>query len=360
MSGQSWGDRGNNAQAVIVEKNGKIEYYNEAAARLIPGIETAAPEDIFPAELLSHIAAQFFGEIEIGGKNMVVNVTSEDACRVYSIKAGPPQEQGDWDSIFETISYELNNHLSVLKMASGLLLPYVENQDNPRLFRYASMIYHSYYSIQRITNNLKDFGEFIQNGLTLKRSPFDLIASCAELLDSARHLVSDRGVELRFESSLDSLIVYADKARLDKLILNLLSNSLLNTPSGGAIYLTVALAGDRFILTVTDNGRGIPPDIVQTAWCRYRTGREPADQRVGIGLGLPIVHAIAKEHGGSVMLESKQGKGTTVTVSIPQAEPATTAFRNTVVEYDGRDMQQLLTELSDVIGFEKYSQKYMD
>ena len=351
---------GNHSQAVIVEKNGKVEYFNDAAARLIPNINEAAPEDIFPAELLSYNADRFIGEAKIAGKNLVVNVTKLSDCRVFGITAPEPDDQGDWTNIFGTISYELNNSLSVLKMSSGLLLPHVENQGNSKLSRYASTIYHSYYNIQRITNNLTDFGDYTRNSMLLNRTSYDLAVSSREMIDTVRHLVSDRGVELCFKANQDSLVVYADKRRIDKLILNLLSNSLLNTPAGGTVVLSVISAGDRFILTVSDNGQGIPPDILQMAWSRYRAERFVTEQPVGVGLGLPIVHAITKQHGGSVMLESRLGIGTTVTVSIPLAKPEMPAPNDIFVDYADYDMQQLLTELSGVISSEKYSQKYMD
>ncbi len=319
---------GNNTQAVVVEKDGKIECFNDAAASIIPHIETAQLTELFPSELLSNKSEHFIGKAEIAGGTMIVSVCALDGCRVFNIVPAQPRDTGDWTNIFSAVGYELNNSLAVLKMASGLLLPYIENQGNPRLSQYASMIYHRNYKIQRVANNISDFGDFITSNLTLSRAPYDLVASSRELLDSARHLVADRGVELRFESELDSLVVYADKDRLDKLILNLLSNSLLHTPSGGTVILTVASAGDRFVLTVSDNGQGIPTDVMQTVWAQYRADRGLTDRPVGIGLGLPIVHAIAQQHGGSVMLESRPGDGTAVTVSIPITQPETTVFRD--------------------------------
>ncbi len=351
---------GNIAHAVIVEKDGKLAYFNESAARMISNIEAATPEDVLPAELLAQKAANYIGEAKIAGKTVVVYMTTLDDYRVIRIIDAAQEDQGDWTNIFDAVSYELNNSLSVLKMSSGLLLPYIENQGDSKLSRYASMIYHCYYNIQRITNNLSDFSDFIHSNTTLNRSSYDLVASCRALIDSASHLVSDRWVELSFKSVPDSLIVYADKVRLDKLILNLLSNSLMNAPAGRTVVLSVVSAGNRFILTVSDNGDGIPADIMQTAWCRYRIKRELTDRPNGVGLGMAIIHAIAQQHGGSVVLESSPESGTTVTVSIPMAEPEANTFKERIADYDNYQMQQLLTELSGVISSEKYTQKYMD
>ena len=350
---------GNSEQAVIVEKDGKIEYFNDIAAHLIPDISSASPEDIFPPEILCHPADRFLAEAPFAGINMVINITRLGDCRVFGIINPNPQDRGDWTNIFRAISYEMNNYLSVLKMSSGLLLPSIENMENPKLKKYASMINHSYYNLRRIADNINDFGHIIRNSMTLNRTSFDIAAACRSLIDSVRHLVN-RGVTLTFEADCDSLSVYADREKLEKLILNLLSNSYLYTPEGGSIIFSIVSTEDRFILTVSDNGQGISPDVLQNVWCQYRTDRKIEDNRSGVGLGLPVAHAIANSHGGSVMLESKPGQGTSVTVSIPMVQPEAVSFKDSVAEYDQYNTQQLLTELSDIINSEMYSQRYMD
>ena len=350
---------GNNLQAVVVEKDGIIKYFNEAAARIMPKIKTARLQELFPAELTEHNAEQFIGEAEVDGKNMIVNVTALDECRIFAITSIHPQKQGDLTNIFDAVTCELNNKLSVLKMSSDLLLPFFENLGNPKLEQYASTLYHSYYNIQRITNNLSDLSAILKNNLPLQRISFDLISSCKELANSVYQLVSNLGVEIRFESKLDNLIIYADKPQLDKMILNILSNSLKNTPAGGTIVLSIVHTGDRFILTVSDTGKGMPPDVLLSIWNRYSPAREHCDLPVGIGLGLPIIYAVVKQHGGNVLLESKENIGTSVVVSIPITEPDATN-KTFIVEPKNYDMQQLLTELSGVITNEKYTQKYMD
>jgi len=144
------------------------------------------------------------------------------------------------------------------------------------------------------------------------------------------------------------------------MLLNLLANSLSNTPSGGILTLSVISAGDRFVVAVSDSGSGIPGEVMSTAWNRYSAPKNLVDTEGGVGLGLTIVRNIARLHNGSAVLESRPGEGTTVTVSIPIEKPDTTTFKTNVVDYESYDMQQLLTELSGVISYEKYTLQYMD
>ncbi len=347
-------------EAVIAVKNGEIKYYNNTAAKLIPNIETMRPENIFPPQLLNHNAQGIVGEAEIEGIHTVINVSPLDDCSIYSINPSNSEEYTDTANLLSAVSTEFKNILAVLKMASGLLLPYVENIGNPRFSRYSAMIYHSYYNMLRLTNNLGDLSSILREDVPLVKSSFDIIKACRDLIGSVEHLVKETGIELRFESNEQSLVIYADRVKLDKLLLNLLSNSLSNTPAGGILTLSVISAGDRFVISVSDSGEGIPGEVMLTAWNRYSAPRDLVDRESGIGLGLTIVRNIARLHNGSAVLESRPGEGTTVTVSIPIEKPETTDMKISLFDYESYDMQQLLTELSGVINYENYTLQYMD
>jgi signal transduction histidine kinase len=352
---------GNHRDAVIALKDGEISYYNGAAVRLIPNIKELKPADILPEQLV--VAGESFrGEASVAGVKTAVTVSELDNYRIC-VLASPLSEEGEETANFLTSAgVELKNMLSVLKLASGLLLPTVENIGNPKLDRYAAMIYHCVYSLLRLTNNLSDLGAILRGDAVLVRSRFDIVASCRELVGSAQHLIGDGGAraKLLFESAEDSLMITADRARVDRMLLNLLSNSLMSTQPGGAVTVSVVPAGDRVVLSVSDSGTGIGGDILPTAWNRYTADRELSQQAGGVGLGLTIVQSIARLHGGSAVLESRPGEGTTVTVSLPAGERETADAKIGAADGDGCSMQQLLTELSGVVSYDKYTQLYMD
>lgn len=347
-------------EAVIAVKNGEIAYYNDTAAKLIPNIGTLRPENIFPPQLLNHDSKCIVGEANIEGVHAVVNVSLLDDCSIYSIIAPSSEEYANTANLLSAVSTEFRNMLAILRMASGVLLPYVENTGNPRFNRYAAMIYHCYYNMLRLTNNLSDLGGILCDDVPLLRSSFDIVKACSDLINSVQHLVAETGVELRFKSNEEHLVISADRVKLDKLLLNLLSNSLSYTPDGGILTLSVISAGDRFVISVSDSGAGIPGEVMSTAWNRYSAPKNMIDTETGVGLGLTIVRNIARLHNGSAVLESRPGEGTTVTVSIPIEKPEMTEFKTSIVDYESYDMQQLLTELSGVISYEKYTQQYMD
>lgn len=351
---------GQNLEAVVAVKGDTIKYFNKTAEQMIPGIETMSPTDIFPAQLLSQQTNQFTTETDIAGINAFVTMTSFEDCRIYSIVEADLNWQDDASNMFTALSMELKNNLAILKMAGSLLNPIIEEYEDPKIERYTSMINHTYYSILRIAENIGDLHAIIHEDLSLACSAYDIVSTTRDLVNTVGHMVQKRGVTLRFETVETSLIVYADRFKIDKMILNLLTNSVKYTPDGGLVQVILASSEDRFVITVQDTGAGITPDVLATIWNRYSVTPKMSAPTDGIGLGLTIVQTIARRHGGSAVLESSPGQGTRITVSIPLNAPEDTLLKSPKSSYETNGMQQFLTELSDVIDHDKYAQKYLD
>jgi CheY-like chemotaxis protein len=122
----------------------------------------------------------------------------------------------------------------------------------------------------------------------------------------------------------DLPIVEADPNRLQQILGNLLSNAIKFTPEGGAIDITLATAGPSVRITVSDTGEGLLPEIAPHIFDRFRQGDSTITRQYGgLGLGLAIVRHIVELHGGTVQASSEgPGLGTTVTVRLPVAGPA--------------------------------------
>lgn len=254
----------------------------------------------------------------------------------------------------------LKDMLSVLNMASVQLFPAVESLGNPQLDKYAAMISHCYFGMYRLTDNLSALAGILGGDTAPARTTYDIVGSCRALVASAAQLTGDSGCRLRFESNEESLAVSADRRLMNKLLLNLLSNSLMNTAPGGEVTVSVLSAADRVVLSVHDNGAGIRGEVLPTVWNRYGTPKAPAEKAGGIGLGMTIVQHIARLHGGSAVLESRPGEGTTVTISLPAEAPGTPCGGFELADIGDSGTQQLLAELSGVVGYDKYTQLYLD
>ena len=325
------------------------------------GFEKAPPDEIIPKQYLDHDAASYFGSVFVDGQSVGVAMSRIDDNRVFIFERPEPEYFSELEQYLFSMNVMLKDSLSVWKIASDLLLPYLETMDDERLEQYAAMMRHNYYALLRIASNNNYLCDIIREEGFLLVTECDIVAMCSEIMDSISTLVPDRGVKLRFEAPTDRFTISADCQKIEQLILNLLSNSLKYTPEGGKILLSLTPVGNKVILTVSDTGRGIPADKLRTVWnkCRWPREEETGVDR-GIGTGLMIVQHIARLHGGSAVLESREGQGTKVTVILPVVQENELELSSSITNYRTRNMTHILTELSELLGYEYYFEEFMD
>jgi signal transduction histidine kinase len=140
-----------------------------------------------------------------------------------------------------------------------------------------------------------------------------------DALEPFRRAAQDQGVTLVKALPDDLPEVRADLTRVNHVFGNLLSNALKYTPAGGTITLAAEAEGDWVRFSVSDTGRGIPtrylPRIFEQFFRVPDGGKE-----MGAGLGLAIVKEIVEAHGGTVGVESREGKGSTFTFTLRRAD----------------------------------------
>ncbi len=171
--------------------------------------------------------------------------------------------------------------------------------------------------VERLGSLVEDLGVLAAAeaaGLTLERSPVDL----AEVAETAAGRLSSRFAALgvALERDLVTAYVLGDRRRLEQVVVNLLSNAAKFSHRGGTARLEVGLSYGRAVLTVSDDGPGIPSKEQKRVFERFYRGAD-ASTRSGSGIGLAVVSAIVAAHGGTVALESEPGRGSSFRVELP-------------------------------------------
>jgi signal transduction histidine kinase len=141
-------------------------------------------------------------------------------------------------------------------------------------------------------------------------------------LDNALTLVRERatrhGITLTQTVADGVGDIIADERKVKQILLNLLSNAVKFTPEGGRVDLTATAAEDGITIAVSDTGIGIAPDDQATIFEEFRqVGRDDTRKQEGTGLGLTLAKKFVELHGGRIWVESKVGKGSTFTFSLP-------------------------------------------
>jgi heavy metal sensor kinase len=151
----------------------------------------------------------------------------------------------------------------------------------------------------------------------------DLRSLLPEIAETGGILGEDAGIEVQVQVPDTPLMLEADASRIHQLLMNLLTNAIKYTPRGGSVAIESAVTDGQVTLNVRDTGIGIAPGdlphIFDRFWradqARSRTGDRP-----GAGLGLAICKWIAEAHGGTITAQSRPGRGTTFTVTLPAGE----------------------------------------
>lgn|GEM_PF-825605 len=344
--------------SVVVLKDGEVLYYDPAAAEIFPDIENLNPEAIFDGPIPGADEEPVAKEITVDGQAVFVSAVTQNGYTVLVLRKSDSVGEQALCAI-EAASGEMRNLLSVMKMASGLMIQHVESFANTKLNKYVSMLTHSYFSLLRLTNNLSDFSSYLRGTYYLNCAFFDIAALVNELADSLNTVLQDKDIAVDVIGGDKPILIFADREKVIKLILNLVSNAVAGIGDRGTITLSVASNKERVVLSVADNGRGLTEEEIAAVWNRYQA-RGSGEAHKGVGLGMTIVQMIARQHGGNVVLESQAGVGTKVTVSLPLFAQEDTSLKTEKTVYESSGFSPVLTELAGVLNYTKYDPRFIE
>jgi signal transduction histidine kinase len=203
-------------------------------------------------------------------------------------------------------------------------------------------------SLDETLAQINEMTELVESLLTLARADegraplaieeSDLRDLLGDVVETAGMLGEGVGITVTSRMPDHPVRLAVDRHRIREMLLNLITNAIKYTPQGGTIDLTLTEQDDAVSLIVRDTGIGIAPGdlphIFERFWradpARSRTGDRP-----GTGLGLAITKWIAEAHGGSITVQSRPGRGTVLTVTLPRSRPPALVTQVTLSETTG-------------------------
>jgi two-component system phosphate regulon sensor histidine kinase PhoR len=217
------------------------------------------------------------------------------------------------------VSHELRTPLTSLRgYAETLLAGGLEDPEHREGF--VRVIRDQAMRLQAMTEDLLSLAELERPGAAIERRRFDLRVALLAVLGTFRDEAARRHLALELEPG-PSVVVVADRLRIEQAVANLVDNALKYTESGG-VTLRAGRDGAVAFAEVSDTGPGIPEDDQGRVFERFfRVDRARSRERGGTGLGLSIVKHIAEVHDGSVRLVSAPGRGSTFRLELPLRPP---------------------------------------
>jgi two-component system, NtrC family, sensor histidine kinase GlrK len=219
------------------------------------------------------------------------------------------------EQFYATISHELRSPLTSVREAAHLLRTDAQGPLTPKQTRLVSIIHSSAGRLLRLVNQVLDLSRLSAGLLPLDRRWFPVEDAVDRAIEELRVQAEEGEITLARECGPGSLLMFGDEDRIVQVLVNLISNALRFTPSGGTVTLRLVDVGPEIECHVEDTGVGIRPDTLPLLFERFRQAHAG---RGGTGLGLAIVRAIVDAHGGNVTAESQEGKGSRFTVVLPK------------------------------------------
>jgi two-component system CheB/CheR fusion protein len=225
------------------------------------------------------------------------------------------------DEFLAMLGHELRNPLAPIAMAVEIMRKLAPADDTTARAR--DIIARQLRQLTRLVDDLMDVSRITRGKITLQRRPLELTSVVAQAVETSRPLIEDRGHQLTMHVPSDPVWVRGDAVRLGQVLSNLLNNAAKYTPAGGQIVFTLELRDSQAILTVADNGVGLPAEMLERVFDLFWQveSRDP-DQR-GLGIGLTLVKRLIELHGGDVAVRSAgRGQGSEFIVRLPALEAA--------------------------------------
>ena len=349
-----------NRDPVLVLKGGKLCYLNNAARSLFPAAELGkSVSDLIPEEILSTPSESFCASVTVKREAYSFSALrsgDELLLSLAPIEPSPEVRGCLSDSLMNgMLSSLFNIGLSMERIHSSI------DTSDPAVQEYLAILNHNYYALNRKLANLLYFCASSDSSVLIVRRNTDLSKLCADITDAVNAVTCPDRARVEYTCAANSVAASVDAVKIERLILNLLANSLLHTPADGRVRLRLSSTGSSAVISVDDNGCGIPLEKLNNIFCSYKNRldeRSLAAPSNG-GLGLGICRSIAEKHGGTLILESRVGEGTSVRVTLPLAADGE-VFRSERSEYECGGMSAILTELSDVLDTSAYDSKYSD
>lgn len=210
------------------------------------------------------------------------------------------------------VAHELRTPLATLQSHMEAMLDGIWKLDNQRL----KVCYDEILRVNRLVSDLEKLAKYESENLHLNRSRFNLGEIIRAIAINFESEFARKGVTLEYNGA--DLFVEADPDKISQVLINLISNSLKFTPSGGYVAVEANSGPFGVAIIVRDTGSGIAaPDLPHIFERFYRADKSRHRSTGGAGIGLAIAKAIVEAHHGTIEAESSLGQGTTFLVRIP-------------------------------------------
>ncbi len=216
-------------------------------------------------------------------------------------------------------AHDLRNPLTSIMGFSDLIIEDINNEklNIERCKKRATLIFKESTSMRNLINDLLDISVIEDGKLILNKKDTSIRQLLEDRINIAQSLYTNKNIHVSLDCN-DDLMAFIDAEKISRVIDNLLSNAIKFSPKNTRILISVNQKNDHFIVSVIDEGPGIPIDELHSIFDEFKTlSTRPTAGEKSTGLGMYIVKNIIQAHNGDISIENNHGKGVNISFTLP-------------------------------------------
>lgn len=226
------------------------------------------------------------------------------------------------DEIFANVSHELKTPLNVIFSTNQLMEFYYKDdslEDNKeKISKSINIIKQNCYRFTKLINNIVDISKMNSGFFKLNLSNENIVNITEDIVQSVSDYIKVKGLNIVFDTNTEEKIIACDPDKIERIILNLISNAIKFTNASGSIFINLIDKGDNVEILIKDTGMGMDQKHLNKIFKRFhQIDKSLSRNAEGSGIGLSLVTSLVKLHGGKISVDSEVGKGSTFKVELP-------------------------------------------
>ncbi|GAB4367224.1 MAG: hypothetical protein Kow00121_05300 [Elainellaceae cyanobacterium] len=327
------GKRMEHYETVRLHKEGKLIN----VSLTVSPIKSTAGDVIGISKIARDITARIQAEEQLRISSERISLANAELARAARLK----------DEFLAGMSHELRTPLNAILGLSEALLEEIFGSLTEEQREHLATIEQSGRHLLELINDILDLSKVESGKMELDVKPVLVNELCESSLSFVKQQAHHKRIKLDCRIDPDLTEIEVDERRIRQVLVNLLSNAVKFTPDGGSVQLRARADSFRetIEISITDTGIGIAPENIGKLFQPFvQLDSTLSRKYAGTGLGLALVRRIAELHGGSVTLESQEGKGSRFTVTLPwtAVHPSEAVAEPEVAQLQKLDLQQVL------------------
>ena len=216
---------------------------------------------------------------------------------------------------FSNLSHELRTPLNVILGSVQLIESEIRNEKDAKRIK---VLKQNCFRLLRMINSLIDITKIDAGYFKINKENYNIVNIIENIVLSVAEYVEQKNISIQFDTDVEEKIIACDPDALERIMLNLISNSIKFSNTGDHITVDLYDQGEEICIIVKDTGIGIPKNQIKEIFKRFRqVDKSFRRNHEGSGIGLSLVEALVKMHGGSIQADSVYGEGTEFTIQLP-------------------------------------------